>query len=116
VYRLASALSGLLEHANLRVPSRLDAALSLVFTWPGMHKLHHARDARYTDTNYGNLVSWWDRLFATFTPVRHASEVVYGLDGLDDPATQSTGGLLALPWARPAEFLKFQARPLPKTL
>ena len=81
-----------------------------------MHKLHHSRDARYTDTNYGNLFSCWDRLFATFTPVRHASEVVYGLDGLDDPATQTTGGLLALPWARPAEFLKFQARPLPKTL
>jgi sterol desaturase/sphingolipid hydroxylase (fatty acid hydroxylase superfamily) len=98
VYRLAVALVGLLEHANVRLPQRLDTALSLVFTWPNTHKIHHARDARLTDTNYGNLVSWWDRLFGTFTPSRRGADVAYGLDGLDDPASQTTRGLLALPW------------------
>jgi sterol desaturase/sphingolipid hydroxylase (fatty acid hydroxylase superfamily) len=98
VYRSAVALSGLLEHANLRAPHGLDRALSLVFTWPTLHKVHHARDARLTDTNYGNLVSWWDRLFGTFTPACRGRDVAYGLDGFDDPATQTTGGLLALPF------------------
>jgi len=98
IYRIAVALSGLLEHANLRLPARLDALLSLVFTWPNLHKVHHSRDARLSDTNYGNLVSWWDRLFATFTPAREGATVSYGLDGLDDPATQRTTGLLALPF------------------
>jgi sterol desaturase/sphingolipid hydroxylase (fatty acid hydroxylase superfamily) len=98
VYRLAVALSGLLEHANFRVPPAVDRALSLAFTWPGMHKVHHSRDPRYTDTNYGNLVSWWDRLFATFTPAGRGADVAYGLDGLDDPATQTTAGLLVLPF------------------
>jgi sterol desaturase/sphingolipid hydroxylase (fatty acid hydroxylase superfamily) len=98
IYRLLVALAGLLEHANLRVPARLDALLSLVFTWPNLHKVHHSRDARLTDTNYGNLVSWWDRLFATFTPSREGVDVAYGLDGLDDAATQGTAGLLALPF------------------
>ncbi len=100
VYRLAVALSGLLEHANLRLPPRLDTALSLVFTWPNVHKVHHSRDARYTDTNYGNLVSWWDRLFSTFTPARYGADVAYGLQGFDDPGTQTTAGLLALPFRR----------------
>jgi sterol desaturase/sphingolipid hydroxylase (fatty acid hydroxylase superfamily) len=63
-----------------------------------MHKVHHSRDPRYTDTNYGNLVSWWDRLFSTFTPARLGTNVAYGLDDLDDPATQTTAGLLALPF------------------
>jgi sterol desaturase/sphingolipid hydroxylase (fatty acid hydroxylase superfamily) len=104
LYRLASALSGLLEHSNVRLPLWLDGMLSLVFTWPGMHKVHHSRDPRYTDTNYGNLVSWWDRLFSTFTPARYGARIAYGLDGLDDPATQTTAGLLALPFrdARPS--------------
>jgi sterol desaturase/sphingolipid hydroxylase (fatty acid hydroxylase superfamily) len=103
VYRVALALCALLEHANLRLPTRLDAALSLVFTWPSLHKVHHSRDPRLTDTNYGNVVSWWDRLFATFTPARRGAEVAYGLDGFDDPALQTTAGLLALPFlARPA--------------
>jgi sterol desaturase/sphingolipid hydroxylase (fatty acid hydroxylase superfamily) len=98
VYRLGVALSGLLEHANLRVPLGVDRVLSLVFTWPGMHKVHHSRDPRFTDSNYGNLVSWWDRLFFTFTPAAHGANVAYGLDGLDDPATQTTTGLLVLPF------------------
>ena len=100
IYRLAVALSGLLEHANLQVPARLDTLLSLVFTWPNLHKVHHSRDARFTDTNYGNLVSWWDRLFATFTPAREGARIAYGLDGLDDPRTQTTARLLALPFRR----------------
>jgi sterol desaturase/sphingolipid hydroxylase (fatty acid hydroxylase superfamily) len=98
VYRVGVALSGLLEHANFRLPLWLDRVLSLVFTWPNLHKIHHSRDPRYTDTNYGNLVSWWDRLFSTFTPARLGTNVAYGLDGLDDPATQTTAGLLALPF------------------
>jgi sterol desaturase/sphingolipid hydroxylase (fatty acid hydroxylase superfamily) len=98
LYRLAVALGGLLEHSNVRVPLWLDGALSLVFTWPNLHKVHHSRDPRYTDTNYGNLVSWWDRLFSTFTPSRLGTQITYGLDGLDDLATQTTAGLLALPF------------------
>ena len=98
VYRLWSALNGLAEHSNLRLPPRLDSALSLVFTWPNLHKVHHSRDARFADTNYGNLVSWWDRLFITFTPARYGTNIVCGLDGFDDPAMQTTAGLLAMPF------------------
>jgi sterol desaturase/sphingolipid hydroxylase (fatty acid hydroxylase superfamily) len=98
VYRLWSALSGLLEHSNVRMPLWLDGLFSLVFSWPSMHKVHHSRDVRYTDTNYGNIVSLWDRLFLTFTPSKHGTNIAYGLDGFDDPATQTTAALLALPF------------------
>jgi sterol desaturase/sphingolipid hydroxylase (fatty acid hydroxylase superfamily) len=97
-YRVWSALSGLLEHANMRVPLWLDGFLSLFTTWPGMHKIHHSRTASETNTNYGNIFSFFDRLFLTFTPARHGRDIVYGLDGFDDPATQTTRGLLALPF------------------
>jgi sterol desaturase/sphingolipid hydroxylase (fatty acid hydroxylase superfamily) len=98
VYRAAVALNGLLEHANLRLPLWLDRLLALVTTWPNLHKVHHSRDAAQTDTNYSNLFSIWDRLFSTFTPSREAANVVYGLEGFDDPATQTSAGLLALPF------------------
>jgi sterol desaturase/sphingolipid hydroxylase (fatty acid hydroxylase superfamily) len=101
VYRTASALNGLLEHANLRLPVRLDRALSLVTTWPNLHKVHHARNAGRTDTNFGNLLSLWDRLFGTFTPSREGADVVYGLDAYDDASLRTTAGLLAAPWRRP---------------
>jgi sterol desaturase/sphingolipid hydroxylase (fatty acid hydroxylase superfamily) len=98
VYRVWSALSGLLEHSNIRLPAWLDNPLSLVFTWPNMHKIHHSRDAQYADTNYGNIVSWWDRLFFTFTPARHGASIAYGLEGHDDAASQTTIGLLRAPF------------------
>jgi len=96
VYRAASALNALLEHANLRMPPRLDRALSLVTTWPYAHKVHHSRDPSLTDTNYGNLLSLWDRIFGTFTPSAEGTRVVYGLDGFE--GTPSALELLASPW------------------
>ncbi|MEO8704379.1 MAG: sterol desaturase family protein [Kofleriaceae bacterium] len=97
-YRTWSALNGLLEHANIRVPHWLDRALALVTTWPNMHKVHHSRDVRETNTNYGNIFSWFDRLFGTYTPSRRGATVVCGLDGFDASSTQSTKGLLVLPF------------------
>jgi sterol desaturase/sphingolipid hydroxylase (fatty acid hydroxylase superfamily) len=98
IYRAASALNGLLEHANITMPLWLDRALSWVTTWPHFHKVHHARNVVYTDTNYGNLLSLWDRMFGTFTPSRAGIEVASGLDGFDEPEMQSTLGLFRMPF------------------
>ena len=82
----------------------LDDLLVLVTTWPNMHKVHHSRTPEETDTNYGNIFSFWDRLFSTFTSSRQGTSVNYGLDGFDDMKTQTTKGLLALLFRlRPAE-------------
>ncbi|MDQ0465168.1 sterol desaturase/sphingolipid hydroxylase (fatty acid hydroxylase superfamily) [Caulobacter ginsengisoli] len=98
IYRIWSALHGLFEHANLRLPQWLDTTITLVFSSPNMHKIHHARDRRHTDRNYTNIFSIWDRLFGTFTPSSHGRDIVYGLDGLDGADQQTTLGLLALPF------------------
>lgn len=99
IYRTLSALIALAEHANARMPVWLDDLLSLVTTWPTFHKVHHSRAAHETDSNYGNIFSFWDRLFFTFTPARRGRDVAYGLDGYDDAEVQTTLGLLKLPFA-----------------
>ena len=98
VYRSWSALNGLLEHANIRVPAWLDNTLALVTTWPNLHKIHHSRHRHQTDTNYGNIFSFWDRLGGTFTPSKVDASIDYGLAGFDDPARQTTRGLLVAPF------------------
>jgi sterol desaturase/sphingolipid hydroxylase (fatty acid hydroxylase superfamily) len=65
-----------------------------------MHKVHHSRASEETDTNYSNIFSLFDRVFSTFTPTERGLTVKYGLDGLDDPALQTTAGLLAMPFRR----------------
>jgi sterol desaturase/sphingolipid hydroxylase (fatty acid hydroxylase superfamily) len=98
IYRAWSVLNGLLEHANVRVPRALDELLALVVTSPNMHQVHHSRLPAETDTNYGNIFSVFDRLLGTFTPTVRGERIAYGLDGFDDPATQTTAALLAAPF------------------
>ena len=98
VYRAWSAINGLLEHTNVRLPRWLDRAWLLVSVSPSMHRIHHSRDVRETDSNYGNIFSFFDRLFATYTPDRAGRDVVCGLDGFDEPAAQTTTSLLWLPF------------------
>ncbi len=97
-YRGAVAICGLLEHADVRAPRWLDETLSLVTTWPGYHKIHHGRDPRLTDSNYGNLLSVWDRLFGTRTRAPLGQPIDFGLAGFDDRRTQSIRGLWSLPF------------------
>lgn len=97
-YRGAVAIGALLEHADVRVPRWLDETLAVVTTWPGFHKIHHSRDPRLTDSNYGNLLSVWDRLFGTRTRAPLGQPIEYGLAGLDDRRTQSISGLWSLPF------------------
>jgi sterol desaturase/sphingolipid hydroxylase (fatty acid hydroxylase superfamily) len=101
LYRVWSALHGLTEHANVRLPQWLDTAITWVFSSPNMHKVHHAREAALTDRNYTNIFSLWDRLFGTFMPSVHGRDIAYGLDGFDAPERQTICGLLALPFRMP---------------
>jgi sterol desaturase/sphingolipid hydroxylase (fatty acid hydroxylase superfamily) len=98
VYRAMSVVNGVLEHANIRVNAGLDTRLSRVWVTPNMHKVHHSRDQRETDTNYGNLLSLYDRLLGTFTPTAKAFSVTYGLDDADPEGRQTVAGLLAMPF------------------
>ncbi|MEL6608604.1 MAG: sterol desaturase family protein [Pseudomonadota bacterium] len=59
--------SAMFNHANLRLPERLDRVLRLVWVTPDMHRIHHAVDREEHDSNYGFALSIWDRLFGTYT-------------------------------------------------
>ena len=87
------------HHANLRLPRGLDRALRAVIATPAMHQIHHSRWQPETDSNYGSLFSWWDRLFRSFRLRSDGSTVHLGLDGFDTPEHESLRGLLAMPAA-----------------
>jgi sterol desaturase/sphingolipid hydroxylase (fatty acid hydroxylase superfamily) len=52
-----------------------DTIMSYLIVSPDMHKVHHHYKLPYTDSNYGNIFSVWDRLFGTFTLPKE--EIVY---------------------------------------
>jgi sterol desaturase/sphingolipid hydroxylase (fatty acid hydroxylase superfamily) len=63
-----------------------------------MHKAHHSRDQKQTDSNYSNIFSVWDRLFGTCTPDINFQKLRYWLDGFDIEERQTLRGLLKMPF------------------
>ena len=98
VYRLISRVNGILEHANIRLWRPLDRAGSLIWCTPNMHKVHHSNEPAETDSNYGNILSIYDRAFGTFTNTDRAHHVVYGLKETDVADARSFIGLLTHPF------------------
>jgi sterol desaturase/sphingolipid hydroxylase (fatty acid hydroxylase superfamily) len=68
-----------LAHANLRLPRAVTGPLSWVFITPELHQAHHSPEPHETDSNYGEVFSFWDRLFGTFTPAVDGRSV-FGLN------------------------------------
>lgn len=83
VYRISSVLFTYLTHANITLPFWLDKAMSYVFISPNMHKFHHHFERPWTDTNFGNIFSFWDRIFGTLV-YEDPKKIRYGLDVLED--------------------------------
>lgn len=91
LYRSVAAIFTHFNHANIRVPFWLDKPISLIFVSPNMHKVHHHYKRPYTDSNYANIFSLWDRIFGTFVYVDPKS-LRYGLDVLMDDEHPNPGG------------------------
>lgn len=51
------------QHANIRVPM---GYLRYIFVSPQSHRLHHAKQRAYYNSNYGAIFSFWDVMFGTY--------------------------------------------------
>lgn len=62
------ALNGfaLFNHANIRLPQKLERFLRLIIITQVLHRIHHSQLPNETNSNYGFSVSWWDKLFGSY--------------------------------------------------
>jgi sterol desaturase/sphingolipid hydroxylase (fatty acid hydroxylase superfamily) len=104
IQRLLQATNGVIAHANVRLWAPLDRLLSRVWVTPNVHKIHHSRHLMETNSNYGTILTIYDRLLGTYTPAERAHGVVYGLDDADPLRSASFPGLLSMPFARVRSF------------
>ncbi len=66
VFEIVLNGSSMFNHANARLPLKLDRVLRLVLVTPDMHRVHHSSDRSETDSNFGFNFPFWDRLFSTY--------------------------------------------------
>ncbi|MAR92269.1 MAG: sterol desaturase family protein [Pseudomonadota bacterium] len=53
--------------------------LERIFNTPSHHRVHHGRNPRQIDTNFGGVLIIWDRLFGTFRREQDAGTIQYGI-------------------------------------
>ncbi|AFT74370.1 sterol desaturase family protein [Alteromonas macleodii] len=92
------ALNGfaLFNHANIRLPQKWDDRIGLLLITQRLHRIHHSQAKNESNSNYGFSVSWWDRLFNSFTPRAAFSDETLPIGQKDVPATKKNASIIAL--------------------
>lgn len=88
LYQSLSVIATQFNHANIKLPKKVDKLLSYIIVSPDMHKVHHHYKMPYTDSNYGNIFSIWDRLLGTYMEL-DTDKIVYGVDVFPDEKENS---------------------------
>ena len=80
IYVLIATFSSFVTHANLRLPPALDRALRWIVVTPAVHRVHHSARSSETDSNFGAVLTLWDRCFGTWTDPAHTEIAHFGLE------------------------------------
>lgn len=94
-------LGALFHHSNLRLPSWFERTLRLLVVTPSHHWVHHHARRADTDSNYGTILTLWDRLFGSWSPTARARDMAIGVEGAADVGLPD---LVVAPFAAPTRF------------
>lgn len=98
--QIIQAVTTLFAHMNYRLPDKIDRVIGLIFITPNLHQVHHHYKKPYTDCNYGDVLSIWDRIFGTFRRLP-SDKLVFGVDTyMGDTETTSFISLIKAPFRR----------------
>lgn len=103
--QVAQTVSNILSHTSFRLPGRAAGIVHWVFITPNLHQAHHHFKLPATNCNYGDVFTFWDRLFGTYLDLPR-SETVFGLD------TQMSGAAMRFPFGLHRHFGALSDRPV----
>ncbi len=103
VFEIVLNAAAMFSHARIAMPAALDGLLRRVLVTPDMHRIHHSIHRDETDSNYGFLLSAWDRLFGSYRarPREPLETMTLGVEGFRTPKTAGFFSLLLNPFRGP---------------
>ncbi|MEO1243471.1 MAG: sterol desaturase family protein [Pseudomonadota bacterium] len=69
---------------------------------PAHHQLHHSREPRHYDCNFGHIFTFWDRLFGTLYQPVEGEAFEYGIEREENAELNTLGALYWRPLKRAA--------------
>ncbi len=100
VFELLFETANFFEHSNWRIPLAIERLLHLFFVTPRMHGIHHSIVERETNSNWGTVFSWWDKLHRTLRRDIPQSEITIGVASYRNEQELTWGRLFLLPFQK----------------
>ena len=97
IYGTIGLIFLIMQHSNFKFNNWIEKYGRYIFSTPGWHKIHHSNEKKYTDSHYGDVFTFWDRIFGTWHKV-NPDQINYGLDKFKNPERQKAGFLLRSPF------------------
>lgn len=88
------------HHSSLKVPERFEKIFWIFFVPPSMHRIHHSVKIRERNTNYGAILSVWDRMFRTLIRGIDQGKIVIGVGAYREPGQLDLRHLLLMPFTK----------------
>jgi sterol desaturase/sphingolipid hydroxylase (fatty acid hydroxylase superfamily) len=104
VYELVFQANTLFHHSNLRLPIRLERLLNKVLVTPRMHGIHHSQVQGETNSNYGVVFPWWDRVHRTLGLNIPQAEITIGIPGYSLPDDNQLRNALLMPFRKQRNY------------
>lgn len=101
LYEIIFEAATMFHHSNIRLPRRLELFLAKVIITPRQHGIHHSIVARESNSNYGTVFNWWDRLHGSSIMTTIQDRLVLGVPAYQNEKELSLGLLLTMPGHRP---------------
>lgn len=86
IFETLLLLAAIFHHSNVALPARLERWLGAAIVTPSIHWVHHHAVRADTDSNYGTIFSFWDRLFGSRSPTQRWAAMPIGIEGLAEDA------------------------------
>lgn len=88
-----------IQHSNIKFPNWFERAFEFVFATSNFHRIHHSYPQHLTDSNYGAVFSFWDRLFGTYQKVE-PDRLQFGLEDSQNDKYQTLTHLITGPFKK----------------
>jgi sterol desaturase/sphingolipid hydroxylase (fatty acid hydroxylase superfamily) len=103
-YEFLFQANTLFHHSNMRLPIRLERLLNKALVTPRMHGIHHSQVRRETNSNYGVVFSWWDKLHRTLGVNIPQSRIQIGVAGYSQPEDNRLWVTLTMPFRKQRDY------------
>jgi len=104
VFFLCLEVATLFHHSNWRLPIRLERILNSIVVTPRMHGIHHSIVQRETNSNWGTVFCWWDKLHRTLRRDIPQNEITIGVAAYRDEKELTLAQLLVLPFRKQRQW------------